>query len=133
MLMLSSVFGMAGCDTAVNNLSEMVIENSPDLVFPPGFLFKVGGLSVPIEGFDECPGNDRAMSLLFGPAPNQGENSCIIIRKDKSKIPVKVYLRSGMITEEWTIVRKSGKMENGRPYLWTTLHRPDGSAVVPAK
>lgn len=102
------------------------------LVLPPGYEIEISGESVPIQGFDECPSRQSFMSKLFGSSPNEGRSTCVALYKDRSSVPVRVFLPSGMVIEEWEINRETGETESGRFYRRTSLTRPDGSLVVPA-
>jgi hypothetical protein len=131
--LLVTAMGLSGCTDVANYFSKMAIANLPASVLPPGFLVEIAGKPIPIQGFDKCSSHDPAMTAIFGPAPNSGENTCILLNKERTKVPVLVALPSGLAREEWRIVRDSGVSETGRHYYRITLRRPDGSLVIPVK
>jgi hypothetical protein len=124
---------LTGCDAATDNIAEILSANEPTIVIPEGFQIDISGRSVPVQGFDECPKQDKTMSQLFGPSSNEGQSTCIVLAKDRDSVPVSIFLPTGTVREEWNIIRNSEKTENGKPYTRTSLRRPDGSFVIPAK
>jgi hypothetical protein len=122
---------VVGCGQVADQASTLAGEHEPTIVLSPGYQINVAGEAVPIQGFDACPKGDDAMVKVFGPAPDDGKSTCIVIGKDQWKVSVLVGLPAGGVREDWEIVRETGTLTNGHPFARTSLRRPDGSLVVP--
>lgn len=131
-LVYAVIVGLAGCDAVTNYVAELAIANEPTILIAAGYWIEVAGRPVPVEGFDECPKQDGIMAKLSGPAPDEGNSTCIVLAKDRAKVPVLVALPTGAAREDRDIIRDTGKAESGRDYSRTSLRRPDASLVVPA-
>ena len=121
---------LAGCDQFRDYYSQMAIDHEPTLVFAPGFKILVDGKPVAVVGFDNCPKSDPVMNMIFGDDPLAGSHDCIVLSKDRKEVQVQVADPKGVVTEQWTIIRETGKTGD-RPYSRTSLKRPDGSLIVP--
>jgi len=131
-LLFAAVAVLAGCDAVTNHVAELAVANEPIIVISAGFQIDVAGRPVPIQGYDECPKANPVMVKLFGPDIDEGKTTCIVLAKDRTKVPVLVALPAGAVREDWNIIRETGKTDSGRPYARTGLRRPDGSLIVPA-
>lgn len=131
-LSASAAIPCPGCAVPLELVEMARAQSEPTLVFPPGYEIELSGQAVPIEGFDECPSQGAFMTKVFGPSPNDGASNCIVLSKDRSTVPVRIFLPSGAVIEEWEIHRETGETESGRFYKRTSLKRPDGTLVVPA-
>jgi hypothetical protein len=129
-LTLLSLLPLAGCDGVTSKVLEMTGESEPTIVIPPGYKITIDGKPVPIFGFDECPKSDSTMVKVFGESPTDGFHNCIVLTKDRAKVPVLVALSTGRVTEQWFVVRETGNTTE-QPYSRTSLRRPDGALVVP--
>lgn len=116
---------LAGCDAANEALAKVVKEQAPmTLVFLPGYKMLVGGQPAPVFGYDECPKGDGFMRVLFGPAPDEGEDVCVVIPPDAKSVKVLVGLPAGPTQETWAVERDGNR---------TMLRRADGSYLTEAK
>jgi hypothetical protein len=129
-LFSTAVLLLTGCDQLGDHFAQMATDKEPTVVIAPGFKINVNGKPVPIAGFDACPKSDPVMIKLFGDASLEGSHDCIVLDKNRKEVRVQVAESKGVLTEQWMIIRETGKTGN-RPYLRTSLKRPDGSLVVP--
>lgn len=130
LLSAAAVVGLTGCDKLRDYFTKTAISHEPTLVFSPGFKILIDGKPVPVTGFDDCPKADPVMNKIFGDDPLAGSHDCIVLSKDRKDVRVRVADPTGVVTEQWTIVRETGKAGD-RPYSRISLKRPDGSLVVP--
>lgn len=131
-LSFAAVAALAGCDAVTNHVAELVVANEPTIVISAGYRIDVAGRQVPIQGYEECPKFNPTMVKLFGHDLEDGKATCIVLAKERTKVPVLVALPAGgAVREDWSIIRETGKTDSGRPYARMSLRRPDGSLVVP--
>ncbi|WP_147464699.1 hypothetical protein [Pseudomonas cannabina] len=127
-LLLVLALGLSGCDAAKEQGAN-VTKNSDrapmTLVFKSGYKMLVDGQEVPIFGKDECPpANTNVMTSIFGPDPDDGQRTCVVIAPDTKTVSVSVGLSEGPADETWTVERSGGR---------TMLRRADGSYLAAAK
>jgi len=128
--MVALAFASTGCDK-VEQIGSILADEPVTLVFAPGFEIVIEHKPVVIYGRDKCPKREVAMVKIFGSAPTDGLESCVVLTPYSKNVSVGVGLPSGNVTEEWMIIREKGKTKSGRAYSRVTLQRPDGSLVVP--
>ena len=128
-LALAALTILSGCDAANDAISQIVKEEQPmTLVFNAGYKVQLGGKVVPIFGNDVCPSADKLMRLLFGPEPDEGQRSCVVVAPETETVNVLVGsvdrpMQEEWIAETWAVERDGEK---------TMLRRADGSYVLPA-
>jgi len=119
---------LAGCDAANEAMSKIVKEEQPiTLVLNAGTKVQLDGKVVPIFGNDKCPSADKFMRVLFGPEPDEGQRSCVVIAPESQTINVLVGgddrpLQENWLVETWAVERDGDK---------TMLRRADGTYVLP--
>jgi len=128
-LALAALTILSGCDAANDAISQIVKEDQPmTLVFNAGYKVQLDGKVVPIFGNDVCPSADKLMRLLFGPEPDEGQRSCVVVAPETKTVNVLVGsvdrpMQEAWIAETWAVERDGEK---------TMLRRADGSYVLPA-
>ncbi len=78
-----------------------------------------------IQGFDECPEQSPAGTLLFGQDTHEGRFECILITPTTKTTRVLIASASGPVQEEWSVDR--GLAGPGS----FSFRRPDGTYVIP--
>ena len=116
---------LAGCDGLGEQAAAFYYKETkvaaPTVVLGPGHkvvLAKAGESgnatltreSVILSGLDKCPEQDRFMTKLFGSAPDEGRNDCIVLDKARTTVTVQVaYLNARRVAvEQWAIKRIAG-------------------------
>ncbi|MGG2621668.1 hypothetical protein [Pseudomonas aeruginosa] len=116
---------LAGCDAANEAATKVIQESGPmTLVFHPGYKMLVAGKPSPIFGTDECPKADPFMKAFFGPEPDEGDKSCVVVAPETKSVEVLISSTGRPVKETWTVERKNDL---------TMLRRADGSYVLDAK
>jgi hypothetical protein len=120
-------FGLSGCDAA-KELGSAVSKTMDDnkshqmtLVIPSGYKMIVGGQQAKVYGAEECPPASDFVKFLFGPDPDEGVKSCVVIAPDTKTVTVTVGLPSGASKETWAVERKDDRV---------MLRRADGSLLA---
>lgn len=115
---------LAGCDAANEAATKVIQESGPmTLVFHPGYKMLIDGKPSPIFGTDECPEPDPFMKAFFGPDPDEGDKSCVVISPETTSVEVLISNAGRPVKETWTVERNKDL---------TTLRRADGSYVLDA-
>lgn len=116
---------LAGCDRIGEQAAALYYKtakvDAPTIVLAPGYkavLAKPGESgdsssareAVILSGFDKCPEQERIMKMLFGPAPNEGRDDCIVLDKSRATVKVRVaYMTARKVAvEQWAINRVAG-------------------------
>lgn len=116
---------LAGCERLAEQAAAFYYKETkvaaPTVVLGPGHkavLAKAGESgntsltreSVILSGFDKCPEQDRSMKMVFGPAPDEGRNDCIVLDKARTTVRVQVaYVTARRVAvEQWAIKRVAG-------------------------
>lgn len=118
---------LSGCDVATDlgiKIATAYPFKTPNLVLSPGYKMKVGKEVAPVFGNGECPSADKSMRMLFGPNPDEGQLTCIVIAPETKEVFVTVGLREGATREIWKVERSGGRI---------MLRRADGSYLASAK
>ncbi|WP_034302933.1 hypothetical protein [Herbaspirillum sp. RV1423] len=117
---------LPGCDVSTdlgNKIATAYPAKTPNVVFSPGHKMKVGDEVAPVLGNGECPSAGKAMRLLFGPNPDEGQHSCIVIAPETTEVFVTVGLKEGATREIWKVERSGERI---------MLRRADGSYLASA-
>ncbi|WP_432263345.1 hypothetical protein [Cupriavidus sp. TMH.W2] len=116
---------LAGCERLREQAAAFYYQESkvaaPTVVLGPGHmvvLAKAGESgsasltreSAILSGFDKCPEQDRFMTMLSGPALDEGRNDCIVLDDARTTVTVQVaYLNARRAAvEQWAIKRVAG-------------------------
>lgn len=132
LLMTFLAMALVGCDRVVGHLATEVAKQSPTLVIGPGYKVQIDGAPTAVFGYDACPKDDPTMAAFFGPSPNDGEKTCIVVDKGRESVRVRYGTVAGLQDESWKIVQGE-VVKYGVKFPTTTLQRPDGSFVISAE
>ncbi|WP_158787524.1 hypothetical protein [Granulicella sp. L46] len=114
---------LCGCTAIGKRVSQIsgTTSEQPNYVFYPGYRVQIAGNSAMIQGFDECPEQPLAGTLLFGQDTKEDRFECILITPTTKTTRVLVASTGGTVQEEWSIDR--GVAGPGS----FSFRRPDGT------
>jgi hypothetical protein len=123
---LALVAVLSGCD--VKNLAREIGENFEKnsdlppltLIVHAGAKMTLGDSAVPIQGNELCPPSTGWSRALFGPAPEEGKHTCIVVEPDTQSVTVKIWFPEGPSVEDWSVERTARNI---------VLRRADGSLI----
>ncbi|MDR9836936.1 MULTISPECIES: hypothetical protein [Herbaspirillum] len=122
---------LTGCDVATevaHKIADAYPVRTPTLAFEPGHKMMVGQFIASVSGVSECPSSGKTMRLLFGPSPDEGKFSCIVISPDTQEVLVDIGLRQTRSREVWKVERTGvGSQER------VMLRRADGTYIANAE
>jgi len=109
---------LTACDAGKDTIRA--ITNPGAIVLHAGYKVQVDGKPVPIFGNDQCPSANKLIKVLFGPEPDEGQRSCLVVAPETKTVSVLVGSGDNPVHETWVVERECDM---------TMLRRADGSYV----
>lgn len=106
---------LTGCDGARELAAKVAGDGKPTtLAIRAGYQVQIDGKAVPIYGTSACPPAGELTLTLFGPGPDEGNRTCVVVGPETKTVTV--LIGGGAIPQ---------------PETWLVDH--DGSYIVAAK
>lgn len=112
---------LAGCDGAVEKMTELFPTEPMTLVIPPGYEIAIDGKPVKVFGHSLCPKEDASMRFLFGPSSLDGSSDCLVINPTDKTVQARIALDGKLADETWAVERDKNRVG---------LRRPGGLPVI---
>lgn len=119
---------LSGCTNYLLEAQNNLMKKEITVVISPGFKVLINGNPTVVFGHDFCPKENKKF-IIFDLYQNIDSNACVVMDKKSDFVKVSYDTRTGMITENWKVIRAE-EVKYGVRFTTAFMYRPNGSIVV---